>query len=140
MRCVHSSLNESVCQECVFTVHGRTLALFRTSRASLISLSLAGFSERRLSGEVEENSCKHLCCCFLSLINNSTLLYKSTEERESRQKEEPCQRWVAGLVEGVLMFAECFPLLGSCYVSTTILLNPASSAPFMCNSSCKWAH
>lgn len=36
------------------------------------------------------------------------------------------------------VFAECSPLLGSYYVSTTILLNPASSTPFMCNSSCKW--
>lgn len=44
---------------------------------------------------------------------------------------------VAVLVE-VGVFAECSPLLGSYYVSTTILLNPASSTPFMCNSSCKW--
>lgn len=35
------------------------------------------------------------------------------------------------------MFAECSPLLRSYYVSTTILLNPAPSTPFMCNSSCK---
>lgn len=38
------------------------------------------------------------------------------------------------------VFVECSPLLGLYYVSTTILLNPASSTPFMCNSSCKWLH
>lgn len=44
------------------------------------------------------------------------------------------------LVVAVGVFVECSPLLGSYYVSTTILLNPASSTPFMCNSSCKWLH
>lgn len=46
LRCAHSSLNKSVCQEWVFTMHGRTLALLRTSRVSLISLSLEGLCER----------------------------------------------------------------------------------------------
>lgn len=47
LRCAHSSLNESVCQEWVFTMHGRTLALSRTSRVSLNS------SERSLGGGLE---------------------------------------------------------------------------------------
>lgn len=56
-RCAHSSLNESVCQEWVFTMHGRTLALLAAPRVSLISLSLEAQCERIFRGGLR--GCKH---------------------------------------------------------------------------------
>lgn len=69
LRCAHSSLNESVCQEWVFTMHGSALQDFKDLQGFLflwqIPLKEAPVEDWR------EAACKHFCSYFLCLINKS---------------------------------------------------------------------
>lgn len=148
LRCAHSSLNESVCQKWVFTMHGRTLPLFRTSRVfkqfSFFGRFLWKKPQWRTGGKLLVNT-------FGVAFSASSTSLVPPEVHSGFNQIGVKSRWgvnvsacmsevggwpgVGGCLGGV--FAECSPLLASYYVSTTILLNPASSTPFMCNSSCK---